>query len=470
MSPSSEPTDRYRLSRHHRFWTGRTANGLIMGLTDGGALLGALLLGDVIAEWWYGGAVSLRYSLLVIPAWWLGAIYARLLPGVGYSHLVELQRIGALLALIYGVAAIAIFLGGMAPGTSRASYFISFIAASIFLPLARSAARSALSRTRLWGVDVDIYAPSDRATDIVQAIESDRAFGFRIHEVRPALSSDDLLLVETEKEVSATIAIVAIPAEGIGADSAAFEALMSAYPTVLLVPNWPGAPTLWMEPRDLHGIPALAITNNLVDPRARLLKRTLELTAIALTLPVWAPLTGMLALCVWAGDRHSPFYAQVRIGRGGRPFRSWKLRTMVPDAERALEERMREDPALRAEWNNSFKLRDDPRVTRIGRLLRRWSLDELPQLWNVLRGEMALVGPRPLPEYHHQRLSSVARRLRECVLPGITGLWQVSGRSESSVLDMERWDAYYVRNWSLVLDLIVLAKTVRAVLSRRGAY
>ena len=134
------------------------------------------------------------------------------------------------------------------------------------------------------------------------------------------------------------------------------------------------------------------------------------------------------------------------------------------------EERLRGDTALRDEWNAGFKLRDDPRVTRIGRVLRRWSLDELPQLWNVLRGEMSLVGPRPLPAYHHERLSPEARRLREVAPPGITGLWQVSGRSDSSLAEMERWDAYYVRNWSVALDLIVLAKTLRAVLSRRGAY
>lgn len=469
MSPRSEPITHLSPGGRHRFWTRQNTATLLMALSDGGALLAALLLGDLIAEQLGSGAVSLRYSLLVVPAWWLGAIYVRLLPGIGYGHLVELQRTFTLLALIYGVAAIAIFLGGMAPGTSRISYFISFLAANFLLPVGRSAVRTALSWTGLWGVDVDIYAPPSRAAEIAQAIASDRAFGFRVRGTYSNFSSDQLP-ADTKNGHAASVAIVAISAEGIGPNTNTFDELMGAYSTVLLAPNWPGAPTLWMEPRDLHGIPALAITNNLADPRARWLKRAIELIAVALTLPFWAPLTALLATLVWAGDRHAPFFAQIRIGRGGRPFRSWKLRTMVPDAERALEEKMRDDPALRAEWNAAFKLRSDPRVTRIGAILRRWSLDELPQLWNVLRGEMALVGPRPLPEYHHVSLSAAARRLRESVLPGITGLWQVSGRSESSPAEMERWDAYYVRNWSVALDLIVIAKTIRAVLSRRGAY
>ena len=452
------------------FWTRQTIHAALMALMDAAALLAALLLGDLVAEWWYGGTLSLRYSLLIVPAWWAGALYFRLLPGWGYGRFVELQRIGALLGLIYGAAAIALFLTRIAPAANRASYFISFLAAGIALPLGRSALRAALSHAGLWGLPVDVFAPPERAAEIVRALESDRTFGYRVRAVRPAAGAAGEPPDAAERNERPAVAIVAISAEGFGAGADAFESLLAAYPGVWLVPNWPGAPTLWMEPRDLHGVLALAITNNLADPRARFVKRTLELAATLLSAPVWVPLTGALALLVWAADRRAPFFRQTRIGRAGRPFRSWKLRTMIPDADRALAERMRDDAALREEWNAGFKLRDDPRVTRVGRALRRLSLDELPQLWNVLRGDMALVGPRPLPAYHHERLSAAARRMREIAPPGITGLWQVSGRSDSGLAEMERWDAYYVRNWSVALDLIVLAKTLRAVLSRRGAY
>jgi len=248
------------------------------------------------------------------------------------------------------------------------------------------------------------------------------------------------------------------------------DRLLSHYATVVLVPPWPRIPSFWVEPLDLHGILGLTVVNKLLDPRARALKRGLDIVVTVVTAPVWGPLVGILALAVWAADRQPPFYGQPRIGRHGAVFVPWKLRTMVPDADQRLAEQLRADIALRTEWENGFKLRDDPRLTRLGRWLRRWSLDELPQLWNVLKGEMSLVGPRPLPAYHQAQMDADARRLREQVLPGITGLWQVSGRSDCGPEEMARWDIYYVRNWSLSLDLVILAKTLRAVLSGRGAY
>jgi lipopolysaccharide/colanic/teichoic acid biosynthesis glycosyltransferase len=143
---------------------------------------------------------------------------------------------------------------------------------------------------------------------------------------------------------------------------------------------------------------------------------------------------------------------------------------MRPDADRVLEEALAADEALRGEWDATFKLARDPRITRLGALIRSLSLDELPQLLNVLRGEMSLVGPRPLPRYHHEELAEDVREIRERVRPGVTGLWQVSGRGDAGTAGMERWDPYYVRNWSLWLDAVILVRTVRAVLARRGAY
>src|SRR5262249_12801705 len=139
-------------------------------------------------------------------------------------------------------------------------------------------------------------------------------------------------------------------------------------------------------------------------------------------------------------------------------------------AEEVLRKRLAEDPNLALEWETHFKLRHDPRITSIGRILRKTSLDELPQLINVLKGEMSLVGPRPLPNYHHHELTLQVRNLREPVRPGLTGLWQVSGRSQAGTEGIEKWDAYYVRNWSVWLDIIILARTVKAVSEGKGAY
>jgi lipopolysaccharide/colanic/teichoic acid biosynthesis glycosyltransferase len=128
------------------------------------------------------------------------------------------------------------------------------------------------------------------------------------------------------------------------------------------------------------------------------------------------------------------------------------------------------DPSLKEEWDRNFKLKTDPRITPLGRGLRRLSLDELPQLLNVLIGQMALVGPRPLPAYHYEKIPRSARALRDRVRPGLTGLWQVSGRGDCDYMAMAKWDSYYVRNWSIWLDLVILSKTAQSVLSARGAY
>jgi len=194
----------------------------------------------------------------------------------------------------------------------------------------------------------------------------------------------------------------------------------------------------------------------------RLFDFALAAGAIVITAPVWL----VTAIAVKVSSHGPVFFRQVRVGRGGTPFTVYKFRTMVNGAEEVLAELR----ALNEASGPLFKMRDDPRVTRVGKFLRRWSLDELPQLWNVVRGDMSLVGPRPpLPEevdayeqdWHFDRLE---------VLPGITGLWQVSGRSNLSFDDYMRLDLSYVENWSIGFDLYILAKTLPALLSRKGAW
>jgi lipopolysaccharide/colanic/teichoic acid biosynthesis glycosyltransferase len=161
----------------------------------------------------------------------------------------------------------------------------------------------------------------------------------------------------------------------------------------------------------------------------------------------------------------------MREGFDGRRIAVWKLRTMYLDGDRMLENWFSDHPEDRVHWRRYFKLRSDPRVLPvIGKLLRRTSLDELPQLWTILTGEMSLVGPRPLPDYHLDQFPSDFRGLRTRVLPGLTGLWQVSARSDGDLDTQQTLDTYYIRNWSPWLDLYILARTVAAVLLARGAY
>lgn len=196
----------------------------------------------------------------------------------------------------------------------------------------------------------------------------------------------------------------------------------------------------------------------------RIAKRTFDVALATTAMALTAPILGVAAVAIRLDTPGPVLFRQVRVGRNGRPFQVLKLRTMVADAEARRAELLEANEAD----GPLFKMRDDPRITRVGRILRRSSIDELPQLWNVVRGEMSLVGPRPaLPHETEAWDPLLTHRLR--VTPGITGMWQVNGRSESSFEDYTRLDLYYVDNWSLLIDLAILAKTVPVVLFRRGA-
>ncbi len=218
----------------------------------------------------------------------------------------------------------------------------------------------------------------------------------------------------------------------------------------------------------LTDIPAGAETRQPVAPAVSVyrtgFKRLLETLFILAALPIVLPTVLVLALFV-ASDGYSPFYSQKRVGRGGRIFRMWKLRTMVPNADALLDAYLARDPAAKHEWDTTQKLKDDPRITAVGRALRKTSLDELPQLWSVLTGDMALVGPRPMMVdqqslYHGQSYY----RLR----PGITGPWQISDRNACEFRDRVRYDDQYDREVSLATDVGILVRTVMVVIRGTG--
>jgi Undecaprenyl-phosphate galactose phosphotransferase WbaP len=242
------------------------------------------------------------------------------------------------------------------------------------------------------------------------------------------------------------------------------------FPRIVMVPELTQFPSLWVITRDLSGVLALELPQNLLLRRNRVIK---QISDYVLTIPLFLislPILAVAALGIKIASPGSVFYAQEREGIGGRVFRMWKLRTMYQDAEERLEEYLAKNPQYRQEWDNHMKLRHDPRVIPgIGRWLRKTSIDELPQLWDVLRGKMSLIGPRPFPHYHLEWFSDDSRELRAQIRPGITGLWQIAGRSDADIQTQEELDMYYVRNWSLWLDLFILVRTIPAVLNQRGA-
>ncbi len=196
-------------------------------------------------------------------------------------------------------------------------------------------------------------------------------------------------------------------------------------------------------------------------------KEMLDVAFVLICMPIWLPLILVLLPISWAGTGAFPIYGHWRVGRNGKPFRCWKLRTMVPKSDDVLRDLLERDSAAAAEWKQSRKLRRDPRVTIIGRFLRVTSLDELPQLINVLSGQMALVGPRPITSAEVARYGPAAGDYMS-VLPGITGLWQIRGRNKLGLEERLQYDVSYSRSLSLIGDLRILWRTMHVVLSGTG--
>jgi Undecaprenyl-phosphate galactose phosphotransferase WbaP len=225
-----------------------------------------------------------------------------------------------------------------------------------------------------------------------------------------------------------------------------------------------------VETEDLDGVLLLHMRWNLDKPWNRTLKRTFDLIVATVTGVLLAPLLAVVALAIRLDSPGAVLLLQERIGRGRSRFRCVKFRTMYVDNEERLRAYLAQHPESRAEWEHFAKLKSfDPRVTRVGRLLRRVSLDELPQLANVFRKQMSLVGPRPYLPSETERMGDFAETILKAP-PGITGLWQVSGRNKLTFEQRLRLDEYYVRNWSLWMDTVVLVKTVGVVIGRDGAY
>ena len=238
---------------------------------------------------------------------------------------------------------------------------------------------------------------------------------------------------------------------------------------LILIPNLEQISSYGVNAFDFGGVLGLEVRHNLLDIGQQTIKRLMDIILVVVGGLLISPLLGLVYLILKLELKDDVFFRHTRVGMGGQEFSAWKFRTMVADADIKLKEYLEHNPEARVEWDATHKLKNDPRVIWFGRFLRRYSLDELPQLWNVLKGEMSLIGPRPIvaEEIHHygNRFDPYT-----WVRPGITGLWQISGRSNTTYEERVSLDEYYVRNWSIWLDIYIFSRTIAIVLQRRGAY
>ncbi len=464
--------------RQPKFYRRFALNAMAIVVADAIVLACVLCLANLMLLWIRDIPFSITYGFLIIPLWTVASMIARLLPGWGLGVVDELRKTqGTLFVMFVTLLLVSFFTKKSVAGSSRIIFIATYLFSAAFIPFARAFTRGTLIRLGLWGIPVSIYGDADSVSTVIEALRSEKGLGY----IPAAVFSNEVPQGNVINGVSVLghlrnttyrtpVAIMALAQASRHQLIDTLEGPLEVYRRVILIPDLKEAPSLWVVPRDLQGILGLEITKNLLNPFARIFKRTIDLLLVGVTAPLWAPLMILLYVMIWMEDRHNPMFLQPRVGRGGGTFRTAKFRTMVPDAEKVLQQALKKDPVLRAEWEANFKLRKDPRITKVGNLLRKTSLDEIPQLLNVIRGTMSLVGPRPLPAYHFNDLPEQVRFLRHKVQPGITGLWQVSGRSEVGTEGMEKWDPYYVRNWSIWLDIVIIARTFKAVCRAHGAY
>lgn len=423
-------------------------------------------------------------SILWAGAFWLLLrAFAQLYPGYGLSPPEELRRttLSTFLAVLGQVAALFAF---QRTDVSRLTTLLTW---ALLLPaswLLRVAVKASLARRGLYGCAVVILGAGRPGERLVRELldhptmgyvpvalfdEDPARHGTRVHGV-PVLGPLKAALGE---RVPAGVSRAIVAAPGLSGEDLLdlLRALAARYRHVGVVTDVVSRASLCVRPVPLGRALVLELQNNLADPASRLFKRAFDLALSLLALPLVAAAVAVAGAAVKLVSPGPVLFGQYREGQHGRPIRVWKIRTMYPDAAERLERHLEANPEARREWETRFKLKDDPRVIPVvGRWLRRWSLDELPQIWNVLWGEMSLVGPRAFPDYHLVRFPEDFRRLRRMVPPGITGLWQVSTRADGDLSDQMDADAYYIRNWSIWLDLWILYRTVAAVIRGNGAY
>lgn len=339
--------------------------------------------------------------------------------------------------------------------------------------LARRSARAMLRMLSLWDIPALVVGSRNRLEQATDLVRAERALGYTIAAAGTLDGFADEMAgswLETCHARGAQMVILAADEADLLAHRALVSRLGLEGIPFICVQSLGGLPVFSVDAHHFVGQEVLLLVgqSQLLQPIGRAVKAVFDYGVAALLLVLSLPLFLLFGILV-ARDGGPVFYGHRRLGSGGRLFRCLKFRTMIPDAERALEGMLEANPALRREWDENRKLATDPRITPAGRFMREFSLDELPQLFNVLCGDMSLVGPRPIhPDEIGRFGGDLDYYLR--VKPGITGLWQVSGRNDLDYMRRVQLNTWYVKNWSLWLDVVILLKTLPTVLGRRGAH
>jgi Undecaprenyl-phosphate galactose phosphotransferase WbaP len=407
--------------------------------------------------------------------------FLSLYPGVSLAPSEEMRRffIGSLMT--YSGIIMARMIDGGNWDSINTAFFLSFIFSTLIMLIVRSITHWFLHKTKLGGIPAVIYGCGSTGKLVADCLLGSIRSGYV-----PVLFLDDTILSDDEyknipvihdltagpeivKRYNIKMAIVAMPE----LDAQKLEHLLntsvSAFRYNVIIPNFFNISSIWMSVMDFGGVLGIETSNKLRQFWNLVIKRFIDLFVVIIGGILLLPFFLLVALLIKINSPGPVLYKQKRLGRNGKHFNAYKFRSMVIDAEQHLQKILDTDPVLKKEWEDSHKLQNDPRITRIGRIIRRTSIDEFPQMINILKGEMSLVGPRPIVDDEVKKYGEDFNRIFS-IRPGLTGLWQVSGRSDKNYHDRIAYDTYYLQSWSVWLDLWIIFKTFGVMLFGRGAY
>lgn len=439
----------------------------------------------VLLRYFLGGQFTLSFylglgflTLLFLLVYALLGLY----PGIGLHPVTELRKIFHGTTLSFLVVATATFFMRDAEAYSRAVVIGAWAFSLFGVAFTRMALRHYLASQPWWGERIVIIGSYDSAVRVYETLKRNTNLGFRplgLILVPPgdecALPPDPRILgglseaAAIGSALDCRFAMIALPERSASEVAEITHRYAAGFHRVIVISDLFNLASLQVTTVDVGGYLGVEFRHRLLFRAPKLVKRSIDLIAASAGLILLSPFFLLVGVLIRLSSPGPVFYSQSRIGYGGALFRAWKFRTMCQDADQLLDAHLNSRPELREEWACEQKLKSDPRVTPIGRFLRVSSLDEFPQLWNVIKGEMSLIGPRPIVESEiekYGRQFDLYKRVR----PGISGLWQVSGRNNTTYSERVRFDDYYVRNWSVWLDLHIIARTFRVLLTREGAY
>lgn len=358
---------------------------------------------------------------------------------------------------------------------SRSYILIFFVMSFLSLYLFRQLLIKTCNRFNILKTPV-IFVGNGKATeDIIYFTNHNNCFGIKIADIVDEIEDIDQLrnnIISRIKQLKIKTVIIAIPNLEKHKLLNLVEDIQPLVRNLMFVPNTIGIPVINLEVKRLYesNMILLGIRNNLAKKTNRRIKRIFDIVFSLLVMIIVVPVSLVVMLCILIeSPGAAPIFKHYRVGKGGKLFPCYKFRSMIPNAQEELQEYLKSNLEAQKEWNKYFKLKNDPRITKVGKFIRKTSIDELPQFINVLKGEMSWVGPRPIIQdeihYYNKYIKDYCS-----VLPGITGMWQVSGRSDTGYTDRVSLDIWYVRNWSIWIDIALICKTIKAVFCGKGAY